>query len=965
MGAKRKSAQGLPAAAGASSSSSSSPVPKEEDDLPAQTQFVPAEDDEDNLWSAIEILDERGKPKSGEYLVQWDGIDKSTGKPWKPTWEPKGNCTQALIDDWHERKAKNPTIVGREGAKLAEEEKAKATNKRKRRDSSRSLSKKAKPVVEVSSSKRGRTRRERRPSTFGPRSNSPDFPEPADISIETTPAGRNTRTRTRGDSVKDEPPTSSPAARAGLRNRQNTRTTTYEETSTDDDHQESPEESSFQPSSASKRTESEDRNSKTLLRRKSLAASARGSPLAKGGPGPSTAAHRSNASSPDKGAAVDTFRPSSDPSIMPARIVTREGKVYIGQLKLVATQASGSDPDSQADPVSQFSSPVRPQGTNVSRAVSAPTDSPMDPSQTIGNESAEGEFRKVDVGSQKDGKRFVIQTFRNGELVTKAISDSDDESPGPPAHFKAHGSTEAKPNGEFDDDDLADLQSDGQSEDPEEADNAVPRDQPDLPVGHEPDQALHSGLDNNHVDSQPDSSAATFPQTQEMPPPAVPTERHPDTIRLAEAHERIAALASQLQELNRRCEVLLHKQSPSLPVAQAVVLDIAPTAGTAMTAPCEEGEVTRAIGTGSDSSGNAPAPTSGAAHDAPPSPPSQSLSSADASLERSQIEEALKKEHEAELGRLRKEHAAENERGKREHEAEVGRLRNWREEEIRRLKTEHDAETERLTAKIEQMESDYETAEERRASLAEDNQFLRTQYAQASDRAVQEVRAAQDLRKQIAILKSQVTLGLKQRSVHHEKVARERENEARKLRAQVNLLLQQSRLTDDSVRMKATFYDRYKRERDGMQSSIEDLSLQVKHLQDRNEELSNLTEKIRAQRMGVIPSEEGESDFEPHVTASSDGSRASSPSVRRKNPKRKSAAAQGRFSLSAPTTDEARIAVRPGTIRLTIGEGYVCSWRDGNTECRAVCNTAEELHNHGVEHQRADIIARSGLSKPS
>ncbi|KAF8578276.1 hypothetical protein K439DRAFT_1362563 [Ramaria rubella] len=67
-----------------------------------ETQFEPHTDDEDNLWSVLEIV----KEYRGKYLVKWEGFDPDTGKPWAPSWVPKYDCTDELIHDWKTKKAK-------------------------------------------------------------------------------------------------------------------------------------------------------------------------------------------------------------------------------------------------------------------------------------------------------------------------------------------------------------------------------------------------------------------------------------------------------------------------------------------------------------------------------------------------------------------------------------------------------------------------------------------------------------------------------------------------------------------------------------------------------------------------------------------------------------------------------------------------------------------------------------------
>lgn len=104
--------------------------------LPFETQFRPQEDDSQNLFDAEEILDEKILKRGGQYLVKWQGIDPMTGEDWPPSWEPKVNVTDDLINDWKARKEADPGLMGRwsrqEKARKAEEAKLKAGAKRKR-----------------------------------------------------------------------------------------------------------------------------------------------------------------------------------------------------------------------------------------------------------------------------------------------------------------------------------------------------------------------------------------------------------------------------------------------------------------------------------------------------------------------------------------------------------------------------------------------------------------------------------------------------------------------------------------------------------------------------------------------------------------------------------------------------------------------------------------------------------------
>lgn len=74
---------------------------------PSQTsdpdyQFVPRDDDNENLWEVVEIVAEKGK----KYRVRWAGLNPKTQRPWPLDWVPKCDCTPDLVKAWKEQKAK-------------------------------------------------------------------------------------------------------------------------------------------------------------------------------------------------------------------------------------------------------------------------------------------------------------------------------------------------------------------------------------------------------------------------------------------------------------------------------------------------------------------------------------------------------------------------------------------------------------------------------------------------------------------------------------------------------------------------------------------------------------------------------------------------------------------------------------------------------------------------------------------
>lgn len=121
---------------------------------PPETQFVPLDDDEENMWEAEAILDENVLEKT--FLLKWVGVDPKDNQPWENSWEPKNGVTQSLIDEWKEKKKRDPMLIGKfsreenkrkeaveaaKAAQAAKARKAKAEQARKRKrteDSSRS-----------------------------------------------------------------------------------------------------------------------------------------------------------------------------------------------------------------------------------------------------------------------------------------------------------------------------------------------------------------------------------------------------------------------------------------------------------------------------------------------------------------------------------------------------------------------------------------------------------------------------------------------------------------------------------------------------------------------------------------------------------------------------------------------------------------------------------------------------------
>ena len=57
-------------------------------------------------WEATRILAQRGQGFGFEYLIEWTGIDPSTGQCWEPSWEKANYASETLRKSWEEEKAR-------------------------------------------------------------------------------------------------------------------------------------------------------------------------------------------------------------------------------------------------------------------------------------------------------------------------------------------------------------------------------------------------------------------------------------------------------------------------------------------------------------------------------------------------------------------------------------------------------------------------------------------------------------------------------------------------------------------------------------------------------------------------------------------------------------------------------------------------------------------------------------------
>ncbi|KAF2626567.1 hypothetical protein BU25DRAFT_449154 [Macroventuria anomochaeta] len=57
-------------------------------------------------WEALRILKQTGQGFGLKYLVEWKGVDPTTGKQWEPTWERASNASERLRASWKREQAR-------------------------------------------------------------------------------------------------------------------------------------------------------------------------------------------------------------------------------------------------------------------------------------------------------------------------------------------------------------------------------------------------------------------------------------------------------------------------------------------------------------------------------------------------------------------------------------------------------------------------------------------------------------------------------------------------------------------------------------------------------------------------------------------------------------------------------------------------------------------------------------------
>ena len=173
-------------------------------------------------------------------------------------------------------------------------------------------------------------------------------------------------------------------------------------------------------------------------------------------------------------------------------------------------------------------------------------------------------------------------------------------------------------------------------------------------------------------------------------------------------------------------------------------------------------------------------------------------------------------------------------------------------------------------------------AERRADEMEETLQFMRNQYEEASTSAVREVNKANELEEKVERLQGQLKFGLKQRDMSSAEMVKQHKTEIARMTAQVNLLLDQNRMTDDNVRMRAAAYHELKANNARLEAELKKALAKNRDLSERNDDLLGQVELFRAREMGVIPvvDDSDDDDYEYASDGNSSNVSASPPPLK-------------------------------------------------------------------------------------
>lgn len=955
------------------------------------TQFIPEANDADNLYEAVEIMDERGAPVDGEYLIKWSGTDKY-GRPWKPSWEKKSGCTDALIMEWKEKKRRHPTIVGKEGEKLKKLEKQERTSKTKKRKRKSEIAVKREPgVTPVKKNKTsvGKAAARSRASVDSPAS--------------TARTGRKSRASL--TSVSAGTPSESPAPVAGpSRNRPSLGD--HEDVSEDSDVLTHATRRGGMTRFRSRESQIEPNSPEVQLARpsslKSLSAKATSPPTSDQRPKKS----------------VITFsgpkfretpsRPSLQPTITPSHLNSPNSRARNGDKSPLFLPNSSLESNDTVEPSHTITSAVTSQVEAIERFSSPP-------------------FMRHELLAR--GQEEVRKLAEEGRSGIHRAGHSDDEEVQEVAKPPSKGKGRA--NEKIDDDEEV-VEADNILSPPDFNLNEFLSSKRPAPVARGPSPyGQHPAVIDlknakkkiTWLEGELTYSEKARKKAEERPKDFV------DSAELRKAKKDIERLKAELknaQDARTSAEDLLaHSGNDETTKILKLCKQISDLKENLMAIQVEKGDLEEKLKENPDSKELAKVKKeldeqlkerkdlklekesfklllSSLNDDLDTVKKELQISNA----QNAKLEKKVKDSDNAELVKLRKEMEdlraklgnvimeKEELRHQLMNHPDTAELAKVREEvkdfnsvinealfekkkleeylanhpdtaaladarsELKSLSSQLEEARQSLTssdAEMEYLRERIASAERSHKNLVEDNAFMRKQYDEASNRAVEEVQQANLLRDQVKRLTGQLKVGLKQREIFNATVAAQRDDEICKLRAQIKVLLDQSRRTDDDIRHKAQFYKKYKAEYDNIVRTASEQSDKIERLEERVETLVDKLETLRAVKMGAFDVDESEDE---------NGNRRKGVSpIRFHTPNEGPTAARLPFPdtsadgnvFGVQVLQEAqanRPAIKEG------GEGYVCKWRVGDENCQVVCDTVEEIHTHAIAHQRAELEAK-------
>lgn len=234
-------------------------------------------------------------------------------------------------------------------------------------------------------------------------------------------------------------------------------------------------------------------------------------------------------------------------------------------------------------------------------------------------------------------------------------------------------------------------------------------------------------------------------------------------------------------------------------------------------------------------------------------------------------------------------------------------------------------------------------------STRSDLSFFRDQYQTASTSAVAEVARADKLASQVTRLKEQLSLGLKQRNLHFQATLAAHAKSEEKAKYQLNLLLAQSRRTDDRIRHRAAQYERLVKENRTYETELHEARSRADTLQKRNNELLDQVATLRGRLMGAFDS------------VSNSASDSDAEGERENGGFHKFDAQEGKLGMPALTPTAAR-PLTPVVQDVMLGASpaagtqqtelmFKCKWEN----CAAIFALRPELEAHALAHVQTEL----------